>query len=134
MHRDIGLLILRLGFGGLMMTHGWSKLQKLIAGNTSFGDPLGIGEVPSLILATGAEFFCALLVVLGVKTRWTAIPLVITMVVATFVAHAGDPLGAKELALVYLTGFLGLALTGGGSISVDGLLGGGGGGAPSKRR
>lgn len=113
------------------MTHGWAKLQRLVEGNVAFGDPIGIGPVPSLILATAAEFFCALLVVLGVKTRWSAIPVAITMAVAAFVAHAGDPFANRELALVYLMGFLALAWTGGGSLSVDGLLGGK---APKGRR
>lgn len=130
MQREIGLLILRAGLGGLMLTHGWGKLQKLVAGNVSFADPIGIGEVPSLILAVFAEFLCALLVILGVKTRWTAIPLVVTMAVAAFVVHAADPFGRKELALLYLVGFLALVFTGGGTLSVDGLLAKGG----AKRR
>jgi putative oxidoreductase len=127
MQREIGLLILRVGLGGLMLTHGWGKLQKLVAGDVSFANPIGIGEVPSLILAVVAEFLCAVLVILGVKTRWTAIPLVITMAVAAFVVHAGDPFGRKELALLYLVGFLGLVFTGGGTLSVDGVLAKGGG-------
>lgn len=123
MNRDIGLLILRLGAGGMLMTHGWGKLQQLISGNMAFADPIGIGEAPSLILAVLAEFFCALLVVLGVKTRWVAIPPAITMLVAAVVVHGSDPFGKKELALLFLTCFLALAFTGGGSLSVDGRMG-----------
>ena len=32
---DYGLLVLRVGTAGLMVPHGWSKLNKLIAGLNS---------------------------------------------------------------------------------------------------
>ena len=60
------------------------------------------------------------MVVLGVKTRWFAVPVVITMAVAAFVAKGGAPFGDRELALLYLTGFLALIFTGGGGWSFDG--------------
>jgi putative oxidoreductase len=41
------------------------------------------------------------------------------MAVAFFVHHAGDPLGERELALVYLLAFTTLALIGGGRWSLD---------------
>ena len=134
---SIGLLILRAGAGIFLMTHGWGKLQRVLAGQwDAFGDPIGIGTGPSLALATGAEFFCALLVVLGLFTRWAAIPPVVTMAVAAFVAHGGDPWTAgagarlfqageaaswasKEPALLFLTCFLALVFTGPGQYSLD---------------
>ena len=58
----------------MLMTHGWSKVRKIVAGDFDFSDPIGLGEAPSLVLAAGAEFVFALLVVLGVRVRWTAIP------------------------------------------------------------
>jgi len=122
MSRDLGLLLLRVGLGGMLMTHGWGKLQKILAGDYSFSDPLGIGSAPSLVLACGAEFFCSLLVALGVQVRWTAIPPAIAMATAAFLAHAGDPFGKREKALLFLVGFVALALTGGGSYSVEALF------------
>lgn len=117
---DLGLLILRVGAGVLMMTHGWSKVMMLVDGNADrFPDVIGIGPLPSLVLATFAEFLCALLVVLGVKTRWAAVPVAITMAVAVFVAHADDPFKVKELAAVYLVVFLALVFTGGGRYAFD---------------
>jgi putative oxidoreductase len=127
MTTSIGLLILRLGMGGYMMTHGWPKLQKVLAGNFEFADPLGVGAAPSLVLAVTAEFFCALLVMLGLATRLAAIPVVITMAVAAFIVHAADPWtmgggASKEPALLYLTAFLTLIFTGAGKLSLDALL------------
>ena len=123
MKSDLGLLLLRLGMGGMLMTHGWSKLQKILAGDFEFSDPLGLGPAPSLVLACGAEFFFSLLVLLGVRVRWTAIPPAIAMATAAFVAHAGDPFGRREKALLFLVGFVTLALTGAGRYSLESQLG-----------
>lgn len=121
-HVDTGLLILRLGMGLLMMGHGWGKVVDLLQGKEGFPDPLGLGSLPSLALAAFAEFLCALLVVVGLKTRWAAVPLVITMVVAAFVVHASDPFSTKEFPLLFAIGFLALALTGAGRYSIDARL------------
>ncbi len=137
---SLGLLILRVGVGGYMATHGWGKFQMVIAGDLDkFGDPIGIGSAASLSLIMFAEFVCALLIIAGAATRLAAIPPVIGMGVAAFVAHAGDPWTAgagarlfmsgeaqswasKEPALLFLFAFLALAFTGAGRFSVDALV------------
>jgi putative oxidoreductase len=127
---DLGLLILRASAGAMLMTHGWSKVRKIFAGDFEFADPIGIGQAPSLVLAAGAEFLFALLVVLGVRVRWTAIPPAIAMFVAAFLAHAGDPFGRREKSLLFFAVFAALALTGGGRYTVESLFRRG---APAKR-
>lgn len=119
---DWGLLILRVGTGLLLAGHGWGKVQDLLAGKTDFPDPIGLGPVPSLALAAFAEFLCSLLVVLGVKVRWAAIPPIITMLVAVIVIHANDPFDQKEHPLLFAIPFLALAFTGGGRFSIDAWL------------
>ena len=119
---DFGLLFLRLTAGAMMMGHGFGKVSDLIAGKTAFPDPIGIGPVPSLALAAFAEFLCALAVVVGFKTRWSAFPVVVTMLVAAFVIHAGDPWDKKEFPLLYAAAFLTLVFTGGGRYAIDGWL------------
>ena len=135
---SIGLLILRVGVAGYMVTHGWGKVQMLRAG-APFGDPIGLGPQTSLVLATFAEFVCALLVLFGLGTRLAAVPVAFTMAVAAFVAHGNDPWTAgegyklfaagqtkmplsKEPALVFMVAFLALVFTGAGRFSLDGLL------------
>ena len=120
---SIGLLILRVGFGLMMASqHGWSKLSGFGGLKASFPDPIGLGSTVSLALATGAEFFCALLIVLGLFTRLAAIPLVINMAVAAFIVLGGAPWAKKELALLYLVPFITLLLAGGGRLSLDALI------------
>ena len=126
---SIGLLVLRLGACGFMAAHGWGKVQLVLAGELDkFADPIGLGVGPSLVLAAGAEFVCALLVMAGFLTRLAALAPAFTMAVAAFVVHAADPWTmrpdgpSKEPALLFLTAFLAIACLGPGGFSVDAAL------------
>jgi putative oxidoreductase len=119
------LLILRLSAGGFMLTHGYPKLTRLFeSGEIKFGDPLGIGPAASLVLAVFAEFICSILVGLGLFTRLATVPLIITMLVAAFIAHGEDPFSKKELALMYILVYVTLLVFGGGKYSMDELISG----------
>ena len=120
--RDTGIFILRAGLGSMMLTHGYSKFMKLFSGGEiSFYNFLGLGETLTLILAVFSEFICAILIIIGYKTKFASIPLVITMAIAAFMVHADDPFSKKEMALVYLVGFLAIGFFGGGRYSIDGM-------------
>lgn len=118
-YTNIGLLLLRLGFGGMMLTHGIPKLLKLLSGDFSFGNPIGIGAAPTLVLAVIGEVVFPILVIVGFKTRLSAIPIIITMAVAAFIVHATDPIGTKEMALLYMFAFIAIALLGPGKFAID---------------
>lgn len=118
---SIGLLVLRIGMGAMMLTHGYPKLINILDGNMQFGDPIGWGAEISLILTMFAEFLCAILVILGLYTRIAVLPLIITMATAAFIVHGADPLATQEKALLYLIAFTALLITGGGKYSVDSL-------------
>ena len=119
---DLGVLLLRVGMSGLMLTHGVPKLQRLFAGGEiQFPDPIGVGATASLALAVFGEVVAPAFIILGLFTRLAAIPAAATMAVAAFVVHWSDPFGDKELALVYLVGFAVLFFTGAGHYSLDGL-------------
>ncbi|GAB2479064.1 DoxX family protein [Algoriphagus taiwanensis] len=120
--QDLGLLLVRLLTGGMMLTHGIPKIGRLFGdGPVRFADPFGLGPEVSLSMAIFAEVICSGLIIMGFKTRWATIPLMITMLVAAFYAHWNDPFGKKELPLLYFAAFLGLLLSGGGKFSVDGI-------------
>ena len=120
---DLGLLVLRLGGGALMVVgHGWGKLMRLLEGNFAFADPLGLGSTPTFFFAVFAEFFCAVAVAVGFKARWASIPLVVTMLTAALLVHAGDPWGKKEFPLLYAVVFLTVALAGAGRYALDAKL------------
>jgi len=105
----------------MMLTHGFPKISRFFGeGPVKFADPFGLGPEVSLGLAIFAEVGCSILVMIGFKTRWATVPLMITMLVAVFYAHANDPFGRKEPALLFFTLFLSLLISGGGRYSVDG--------------
>lgn len=116
---DLSLLIFRAGLGIMMLTHGYPKFQRLINGEFSFGDPLGLGVEASLILAVFAEFFCTILVTLGLFTRYAAIPIMFTMVVAWQVVHSDDSFGTQEKSALYFLCFLIILISGPGKYSLD---------------
>ena len=119
---DVGLLLARLAFGSMMLTHGWTKLMNFEAYSAKFMDFLGMGSTVSLSLAIFAEFFCSLLLGFGLATRFAALNLGFTMVIAAFVAHGADPFQKKEMALLYFSAYVVLFLTGPGRFSLDALL------------
>ncbi len=116
------LLIYRIAVSAFMLTHGLPKLYRFFEdGPVRFADPLGIGTVPSLILAVFAEFLCSVLIIIGFGTRLATIPLIITMIVAVFIVHANDPFVRMELGLMYLFAYLMILITGPGKYSIDGM-------------
>jgi putative oxidoreductase len=120
----LGLLVLRVVFGGfLAVNHGWPKLTGFAEKSEKFASFLPIPSPLALALAILGELVCAVLVVVGFQTRLSALPTLITMLVAGLGAHRSDPLGDGEHALLYAAAFGAIALLGGGPWSVDGLLG-----------
>ena len=65
----MGLLVLRLAFGGTMLlAHGLDKVMHFAGMAPKFFDPFGFGGHFSLALVIFAEAACALAVVLGFLT------------------------------------------------------------------
>jgi putative oxidoreductase len=120
---NVALLVLRIVIGCFMLVHGLPKLQTLVAGGQiQFADPIGIGQVPSLILAIFAEVFCSVFVIFGCATRLAVIPLITTMIVAVFIIHVPDGFQKQELPAHYLLVYFFLFLSGSGKYSIDYIL------------
>jgi putative oxidoreductase len=128
--QPIGLLALRLGFASLLFGfHGWTRLGRAI-GFAFHGQPWTfVGLVGRLgfpmpaffaVLSATAESVGALLVAVGLFTRWASAIIAINMAVALFnEASKGDPL---ELPALYLLGAVAILLLGPGQWSLDGVL------------
>jgi putative oxidoreductase len=115
---NLALLILRLGFGGFLLTHGIPKLN-MLSNPVDFGDPIGLGATLSLILALIGEVVGPIFIIIGFKTKLATIPSIITMAVAAFIVHAKDDLGTKEHALLFMFAFVAIFLAGAGKYSID---------------
>lgn len=120
---NVAMLLLRLGLGILMIHIGYNKLTHFSEYEPKFMNFLGMGKTISLALVVFAEFFCSLFIMLGLFTRLSAIPLIITMAVALFKAHDADFFGDGQTSALYLLGYLVLLILGPGKISVDNLTG-----------
>jgi len=116
--RDLGLLLLRVGIGGIFMAHGWPKLlggpktwEQLGKAMSHFG----IDFAPTFFgfMATAAELFGGLLIALGVLFRSSLVLLIATMVVALWMHLAkGDDFVAWSNSAKALVVFAALFLTG----------------------
>jgi len=131
MNKDIAALLLRLGFGFYMLLgHGIPKIPRLFADEVRFASVFGMPPFMSLLLAVFAEVVCAVAIIVGFKTKWAVIPLIFTMLVAGLYIHWNDPWFAvnaaggssKEMAMLFLFGYLGVYFLGSGKYSVDGLI------------
>lgn len=120
---DSTYLFLRVAVALIMLfAHGYGKLMGFSKIAPKFPDPIGLGSELSLILVVGAEFFGAILLALGLFTRWAGFSLLFTMLVVVFIYHWPDPFKSKELAILYGLFFLFFTLVGGGKYSLDSLL------------
>ncbi len=120
--QSVGLLVLRVGVGFAMLRgHGIGKVTELFSEPWSFPDPLGLGSEVSLGLVVFAEVICAVLLMLGLFTRIAAIPLVIDMLVAFLLFHAGEDWIQREPSFLFLIPFLTLMITGPGWYSLDNI-------------
>ena len=117
------MLVLRLGVGILMMSHGYDKLIHFGDMQHKFMNLFGIGSTLSLALLVFAEFFCSLFLILGLFTRLAVIPLIFATCIMIFKAHNGQVFGDGETAALYLTAYLVLLFVGPGRVSVDSMIG-----------
>jgi putative oxidoreductase len=116
------LLVLRLLFGVLLMWHGMNKLSQMETAAATFPNPLGLGHKLSFYLVVFAEVICSAAVIMGAFYRLALIPITFAMAVAFLVVHHGQPLAAKELALIYLVVFVTLYFMGAGAYSLDNII------------
>ncbi|MFM9944011.1 MAG: DoxX family protein [Bacteroidia bacterium] len=119
---NVSLLILRVISGLVMIPHGYKKLISFSEKSGDFMNFLGLSGEISLALLIGAEFFCAILLVAGLFSRFALIPLVVAMFVAAFDAHSGEIFGDGETSFLYLACYISLLISGPGKWSLDYLL------------
>jgi len=122
-----GITVLRVVVGMVFLVHGGQKLFVFgFGGVAAFLGQVGI-PAPGLaaVILTAVESLGGLALLLGLFTRWAAIPLAIVMLVAILTVHlkAGFFLpDGYEFALTLLGANVALALLGSGEASVDGVL------------
>lgn len=119
---NLGTLILRLGIGILLASHGFDKLTHFNTIQPHFINFMGIGQTVSLCLAIFAEFFCSIFLILGLFTRLSCIPILILMSVILVKVMHGNIFGDGQLPALFFAATLTLLFCGPGEISIDGMI------------
>ncbi len=128
---DMALLLARITFGGAMLwAHGWPKLANFSTISEKFPSLFGLSSSTCLGLAIFAEVFCAILLILGLTSRFALSQLIVTMSVGVYVNlfifqrqlfdSPGKP--SAELAFIYLMVFVILMILGPGRVSLDAVI------------
>ena len=132
-------LFLRLAIGAGCIVHGWAKLSRGPAGFGKLLAQIGV-PFPHLMawITSLVELFGGLGILLGAFVSVTAIPLIVTMLVAMFTIQINygfssvktiglTPQGpifgppGYEINLLYIAGLISLIITGAGVLSIDAL-------------
>lgn len=120
---DAGLLVLRL-VGGLSLAffHGIGKMPPA---EGFIGMVGGLGfPAPGLFawLAAFAEFAGGILLAIGLLTRPIGLFVFVHFLFVVLVAHGGDPIGDRELPILFGAIAFTLMMTGAGRYSIDALI------------
>jgi len=127
---DLGNLILRVVIGASMIIfHSWGKIVGMVnflnGKHWKFVDTVQMMGLPLpvlfAIIATLIEFIASILIILGLFTRISAIGLALVMLFAIYLHIITKT--SVELALIYLSVFVFLALAGAGKFSLDARIG-----------
>jgi putative oxidoreductase len=129
--QDVALLLVRLGLGGVLIAHGWQKLDEQGLEGTAAGfDSMGIPFPEAAAhYATWVELVGGGLLVVGLLTPLAGLLVVGDMAGAFWYVHRDAGVFAAEggWELVAMIGLLALTLVaiGAGRLSVDGFIAGG---------
>jgi putative oxidoreductase len=120
---NTAMLLLRIVMGGLLLKHGYDKMVDFPGAVDKMISLFGMSKTVCTVLVIFAEFFCSLLVMIGLFTRLASIPVIITMIVALWKVHNFHFISDGQMATLFLGGFLVLLFVGPGKVAVDSMIG-----------
>ncbi|MDE1178996.1 DoxX family protein [Paraburkholderia sp.] len=116
---DIGLLYLRVSASLLVLAvHGLPKAMHYASQAAAIEDPFHLGKTLSMVFAIFAEVVCPPLMILGIFTRFAALPILMVTVIALTVVHRDWSLADGQFAWMLLILFGTIAIAGPGRIRV----------------
>jgi putative oxidoreductase len=122
----VGPLVARVTLGVLFMSTGWGKLHSLDKVTAFFSELHIPAPAFHATFVSYVELVGGALLLLGLATRFAAVPLVVSMAVAIITAQADEVHGLADLfGLVewtYLALLTWLAISGAGALSLDRVL------------
>ena len=124
---NLGRFALRvLVFLPLFLKHGTMKLLNFAQMAKDFPDPLHLGSMPTLAVATFADGICSLLMMVGLATRWAALFSLCNLLVAFLFVHHAALMSWKDMGGQIIFMFMGACIAliclGPGKYSVDAMI------------
>jgi putative oxidoreductase len=124
---NLGRLALRVVvFLPLLIKHGALKLSNFGQMAHDFPNPLHIGSLATLIIATVADALCSTLIILGLATRWAALFSLCNLLVAFAFVHHFDLMSWQDMGGQIIFMFMGACITliclGPGKFSLDAVI------------
>nr|WP_315224717.1 DoxX family protein [uncultured Flavobacterium sp.] len=119
-NKDLGLLVLRvLAVFSILKAHGLPKLLNFQDSLIHIPDPLGLGATFSIYYAIFTNIFCAILVALGLGTRFAAFFIITLTLSGLFIVHINDSAKVQDTPLIYSILFGFITYMGAGKYSLD---------------
>ncbi|WP_028219707.1 DoxX family protein [Paraburkholderia oxyphila] len=110
---DIGLLFLRVCASVLLLiVHGLPKIEHYRREAAVIEDPFHFGKKVTIGLAIFAEVVCPVLVIVGIATRLSALPIMIVTAIALFRVHPEWTINQAQFAWMLLILFGTIAIAG----------------------
>jgi putative oxidoreductase len=124
---NLGLLTLRvLVFLPLLVKHGALKVLHFGQMAHDFPNPLHIGSLATLAIATLSDAICSVLIIAGLATRWAALFVLCNLLVAFIFVHHFDLMSWKDMGgqiiFMFMGGCVAVFCLGPGKFSVDALI------------
>jgi putative oxidoreductase len=128
-HIDLGLLVIRLGFGLMLVAHGVNKVKGGLKGTAGWFASMGMRPpMVHAVMAASTEIGAGLLFAVGFLTPLAAAAIIATMVVAWITAHRNNGFfvfkpgqGWEYVAMIAVAAF-GIGAIGAGKASIDHAL------------
>ncbi len=120
---NIALLLFRVVFAiELMLVHGLKKIDVNGRDAEVIPNPIGFPDWFNQAFATGAMLVFPFFILIGLFTRFAALPALAITLTGYFVVHAHDALAEKDGPFTYSIMLLLIVVLGAGKYSVDNYL------------
>jgi putative oxidoreductase len=121
---DIGLLFLRVCASVLLLiVHGLPKIEHYRREAAVIEDPFHFGKKATMAFAIFAEVICPVLMIAGIATRLSALPVMVVTAIALLRVHPEWTIDQAQFAWMLLILFGTIAIAGPGQYALSAWLG-----------
>jgi putative oxidoreductase len=104
----------------VLAVHGMPKVVHYSSQRAVIEDPFHLGRTVSMLFAIFAEVICPPFMILGIGTRFAALPIILVTIIALVFVHRDWSLAQGQFAWMLLILFGSIAIAGPGGIRVRG--------------